>query len=355
MPASFVAALKQRLKTTPAPRPGWIAAGLALAAAAVYVQTRARRAEAEHPPAGRFVYVDGVRLHYVDRGKGEVVVLMHGNQSMVEDIQLSGLLDTLASRYRVIVFDRPGYGHSERPRTTLWTPQAQADLLHRALQEIGVARAVVLAHSIGTQTAIALALKYPYFVRSMVLMSGYYYPTPRLDVPWMSVPAIPLLGDLMRYTLSPLLSRLIWPLLTRRVFNPSAVPERFTEYPVWLACRPSQLRASSAETAMMIPEAAVLSRHHAELTMPIVIVAGDGDRMVDTRTQSVRLQQELPHSILQIVPGEGHMLHYVATDEVLSALEAALGQAEFEDAEEAAVRGNLAPRSFDGEPRPLLH
>ena len=49
----------------------------------------------------------------------------------------------------VIVFDRPGFGHSNRPRRTIWTPEAQADFLHEALERIGVSRATVLGHSWG--------------------------------------------------------------------------------------------------------------------------------------------------------------------------------------------------------------
>ena len=72
---------------------------------------------------------DGVRLHYIDRGQGEPVVLLHGNGTMAQDFDLSGVLEIAAGRYRVIAFDRPGYGHSARPRDRIWTPDAQAKLL----------------------------------------------------------------------------------------------------------------------------------------------------------------------------------------------------------------------------------
>jgi hypothetical protein len=55
------------------------ASAAALAAAALYNTYRARQVERQHPPAGRFVDVDGVRLHYLERGEGPPVVLLHGN------------------------------------------------------------------------------------------------------------------------------------------------------------------------------------------------------------------------------------------------------------------------------------
>ena len=108
-----------------------------LAAMAVANRYLAKKAERENPPAGRFIAVNGVRLHYVDQGSGTPLVLLHGNGSMVQDFQSSGLIDLAAKKYRVIAFDRPGYGHSDRPRSTIWTPEAQADLIHAALTKDG--------------------------------------------------------------------------------------------------------------------------------------------------------------------------------------------------------------------------
>jgi pimeloyl-ACP methyl ester carboxylesterase len=338
-----------------------LATGVALMAAAAWVQYKTRKAETEHPPRGQFIEVEGVRLHYIERGEGEPVIFIHGNGSMAEDVDISGLIDAMASRYRVIVFDRPGYGYSERPRTTIWTPQAQADLLYTALTKLGVDRPIVAAHSLGTQVAIALAVKHPYHVRSLVLLSGYYYPTARLDVPFMSVPAIPVLGDLMRYTISPLLSRVSWPAFVRKMFQPLPAPEQFDkEFPVWLALRPSQLRASAAESALMIPCAALLRKHYQELTMPVVIVAGDADHQVDTYKQSVRLHDDLPHSILQIIPGAGHMLHYSAAEQILSALEAAVDEAALDESEPVRRGSELRSKPLTEEqdnlpPKTLLH
>ena len=125
---------------------------------------------------------------------------------MIQDYTTSTLLDRLASRYRVIVIDRPGFGHSSRPRR-LWTAEVQAELFQKALTQLGVKHVTVVGHSWGTFVAVALALKFPLLVRSLVLMSGYYYPTLRSDVFLLSPPAIPLIGDAMRHTIAPPLAR----------------------------------------------------------------------------------------------------------------------------------------------------
>ena len=163
----------------------------ALAAMAMVNRHLAKNAERDNPASGRFLDVDGVRLHYVERGSGEPLVLLHGNGSMIGDFESSGLIDLASKNYRVIVFDRPGFGHSDRPRNVVWTPDAQADLIRHALARLNVSNAIVLGHSWGASVAVALALKFPDLMRGLVLASGYYYPTARPDVVAMGAPALP--------------------------------------------------------------------------------------------------------------------------------------------------------------------
>jgi pimeloyl-ACP methyl ester carboxylesterase len=304
-----------------------IGAGVLVAAGVSALLNRwlAQKAERRNPPLGRFITVDGVRLHYVDRGTGTPLVLLHGNGSMIEDFQSSGLIDQAAKNYRVIAIDRPGFGHSNRPRSTVWTPQAQADLIAAALKKIGVPRAIILGHSWGTLVALALAVKYPQEVQALVLASGYYYPTARADVVMLSPPAIPLIGDLLSHTISPLLSRLMWPLLLRKIFGPSPVPEKFKGFPEEMAVRPSQIRASAAESALMIPSAHTLEQQYRLLQMPVAIVAGAEDRLIESE-QSSHLHRDIPQSTLRSVPGTGHMVHQTATAEILSAIDLVASQ-----------------------------
>lgn len=330
------------------PRPGRYALLFGLAAAglsAAVVMYKARKAEADHPPRGRFVEADGVRLHYIERGLGTPLVLLHGNGTYAEDFDASGLLDLAAQRYRVIAFDRPGFGYSERPRNRLWTPRAQAQLLDRALEKLGVAEAVVLGHSWGTLVALEYALLYPDKVCALVLLSGYHYPTLRLDVPLMSAPAIPVVGDLMRYTLSPWLGRLMWPRLLRRLFDPNPLPSAARALPPWMALRPGQLRASAADSALMIPSAIGLMKRYVKLEVPVHLVAGSADRYVSTRWQSRRLHRQLPRSSLREIPGAGHMVHHVAPQDVLAAIDAAAREAHVIHEQEALMHSAQAAKS----------
>lgn len=300
------------------------AAGTVLAASAIVNHQRARRAERENPPLGKFLTVDGVRLHYVERGEGEPILLLHGNGAMIEDWEASGLLDDLASTHRVVAIDRPGFGHSERPRSTIWTPAAQAALIAQALPELGLERPLVVGHSFGTLVALALALDHPEQVGGLALLGGYYFPSARADVVLGSPPAIPVIGDVMRYTVSPLLGAAMQPVVERKIFAPAPVPERFEGFPMEMALRPSQIRATAAEAALMVPAAVTLSKRYDELSLPLTIVAGRGDRLVDPLDQSARLHETVANSRLDIVEGAGHMVHYTGLATVAARIREAL-------------------------------
>ena len=298
---------------------------VALAASAIFNRLLAKKAERRNPATGHFITVDGVRLHYVERGTGSPLVLLHGNGSMIQDFQSSGLIELAAKKYRVIAFDRPGFGHSDRPRSTVWTPKAQADLINAALMQMGISQPLVLGHSWGTLVAVALALKHPRNIRALILASGYYYPTARADVIVLSPPALPLIGDVLSHTVSPIIGRLMWPFLLRKIFGPSRVPKKFAGFPEEMTMRPSQIRASAAETALMIPAAFGFRKIYGQLKMPVVIVAGTEDRVSEVQ-QSVDLHRNIAHSTLRCIPHTGHMVHQTATAEVMSAIDMVASQ-----------------------------
>ena len=301
---------------------GLLAAGaLALAGAALIVHRRSAAAERSHPPLGSFVTSQGVRLHYVEHGKGPPVVFLHGNSVMVEDMLISRVFDQTAHSCRAIAFDRPGFGHSERPRGHSWTAAAQAALLPRAFARLGIDRPILVGHSWGTMVALALALDHPEHVSGLVLASGYYYPTARADVVLFSPPAIPLLGDLLCYTVAPLIGEAMAPRMFKKMFAPQPVPPRFAaEFPVGLSLRPSQIRAASEDAANMITDAKALSERYTELSCPVAILAGDADGVVKYQEQALRLHQELSDSTLDIFAGVGHMIHHAEPDRVVQAI-----------------------------------
>lgn len=314
----------QYLPSTGSKVGGLAAAGaIALAGAAFIVNRQATRAEKAYPPKGAFATAAGVRLHYVERGQGRPVVFLHGNGMMVEDMLISGVLTAAADRsFRAIAIDRPGFGHSERTRGTAWTAAAQAALLPRVFALLGIERPIVVGHSLGTMVALALALNHPDQVSGLVLASGYYYPTARADVVMVSPSAAPILGDLLCYTVVPLMGELMAPRMIAKMFSPQPVPARFeTEFPVGLMLRPSQISAATKDATHMIPDAFGMADRYSGLSCPVAILAGDADAVVDLKAQAQRLHAAVPGSMLDVFLGTGHMTHHADPARVVRAID----------------------------------
>jgi pimeloyl-ACP methyl ester carboxylesterase len=107
----------------------------------------------------------------------------------------------------------------------------------------------------------------------------------------------------------------------RKVFGPAAVPSKFDGFPKEMAVRPSQLKSSAAESALMIPNALQFEDRYSELQMPVSIVAGENDRVIDFYEQSRRLHKDVPRSKFHPIPGNGHMVHQTAARSVMSAID----------------------------------
>jgi pimeloyl-ACP methyl ester carboxylesterase len=142
----------------------------------------------------------------------------------------------------------------------------------------------------------------------------------------LSAPAIPALGDIVSYTISPIMSRLMWPAMLRKMFGPQPVPEKFAGFPKEMAVRPSQIRASAAETALMIPAAFASSKTYDQLAMPTIIIAGEDDRLIDINEQSGRLHDEVQQSKFHRIAGAGHMIQQSATRDLMAAIDEAAAE-----------------------------
>jgi len=142
-------------------------AAATLAGLSLYSDRAVRRAEARHPPVGLFVSVDGARLHFLKRGSGRPVVLLHASDLTLQDFTLS-IFDQVAAAYQAIAFDRPGYGSSERPAGCPLTLALSARLIRDALQALGVERPILVGHSGGGSVALRYALDYPDEIAGLV-------------------------------------------------------------------------------------------------------------------------------------------------------------------------------------------
>jgi esterase len=121
--------------------------------------------------ASQSLHVNGVRLHYEKRGEGAPILCIHGAGTSAQ-LWLDAA-EKLTALGRVIIYDRRGYGRSERREPPDGTDVAQhADDAAALLDALEATPAVVIARSYGGEVATDLALRYPDRVRALVLLEA---------------------------------------------------------------------------------------------------------------------------------------------------------------------------------------
>jgi len=294
-----------------------IGAGLALLIVGLVLFTAltARQAEALAPPSGRFVEVDGARLHYLDRGSGPVVVLVHGLAGNLRNF--NGLVDKLAATCRVVAVDRPGSGYSTMMSGSHLTLHAQATVIVRFIQRLGLSRPLLVGHSLGGALSLALALDHPDSVRALVLIST-------LSQVEHAPPAIfksldirsPTLRWLIAWTLMAPLGKLAHQTALKAVFAPEMVPKSFdVDSGGTLGLRPDSFIAASKDMVTVSDELAAMTPRYPSLSIPVDVIFGRQDPILDYRTHGERLVAALPNATLHVIEG-GHMIPVTAPDQI---------------------------------------
>jgi haloalkane dehalogenase len=123
-----------------------------------------------HP--GRDFDRGGLRLHYIDEGRGDPVVMVHGNPTW--SFYFRRLVDALAPTHRVIVPDQIGCGLSDKPDDSRYeyTLASRVDDLEALLDHLGVKRDVTLVvHDWGGMIGFAHAVRHPERIARLVVMN----------------------------------------------------------------------------------------------------------------------------------------------------------------------------------------
>ena len=129
------------------------------------------------PKSARFAAVEGARVRFIDTGEpGQderpVVVLVHGFASSID--AWATVVPTLAKTYRVIALDLKGFGWTDRPAGD-YSPDAQAKIVLKLLDQRGVGKAMFVAHSWGSSVVLAAALRSPERVTKIALYDAWVY------------------------------------------------------------------------------------------------------------------------------------------------------------------------------------
>ena len=233
-------------------------------------------AYAQSLPPGNVIHVNGIDLHYIDRGKGEPLLLVHGFNSCAADWK--PIADILAQDYRLIIPDLRGHGWSTGPASSFSMPRASDDI-SALLNSLGLRRVRAIGLSAGGIVLLHLATREQDRISSMILVSS---------ASQLSDQARAILRGTTIETL------------------PDVVRDR------WRSCAAhgedqmreiiDRVRSYASDTVDVNFSAAQLHAIRART----LVVQGDRDRLHPLET-TIKLYRDIPNSELWIVPGGGHV------------------------------------------------
>jgi pimeloyl-ACP methyl ester carboxylesterase len=301
------------------PRLALSAAALAAAlAGATLWRASAREARAAAiPPAGRFVTVEGARLHLVEMGTGPALVLIHGASGSSRDLTFALAPRLAAEGFRVLAFDRPGLGQSD-PVPQGERLDVQARVLAAAARDLGADRPLVLGQSYGGSVALAWALDHP--AAGLVLLAAPSLPWPGpLDRWYRAVATAPGSAVLPALAAAWVPDSYLRAQITA-VFAPAPVPEGYLDAMVPdLLLRARQLRLNALQVNALRSQIVAMEPRYAALTLPIEFLHGSADTVVPLDIHSGPLAPRLPSATLTVIDGAGHMPQHTHLDLVVAA------------------------------------
>ncbi len=288
----------------------WTLGGLAalMAGLAVFAWTTNRRIDAGFKPQGRFVDVPGARLHVVDRGTGPAILLVHGLGGHARHFTY-GVEKLLSARFRVLAVDRPGSGHSQRHAGASASMASQADALAALLDQLGVSQATVVGHSLGGAISLMLAARHPHRVKALALIAPLTLTPEGLPAPFRGLDITqPALRKFVAWTFAVPGFIARSPAIMKTLFSPETPPKDFaTRAGGLMSLKPSQFIAASTDLAAIPDSLPTLEASYAQLKLPVAMLYGTGDQVLDPQLHAHAFVARVPHTQLTLVDG-GHML-----------------------------------------------
>ena len=279
-----------------------------------YSDRIAREVERLVPQDGRHLQVEGARLHYVERGSGPAIVMIHGLGGQLRNFSYA-MLEPLAQDHRVVLVDRPGSGYSTADDDSEPGIVEQAAIIARFIETLGIERPLVVGHSLGGAVALALALERPALIRGHALIAPLTQPQDDVPEAFRGLAAIPpSMRRLMAQTLGTPMSRLTAERTLTAVFAPEPVPHDFAMRGGGaLSQRPGAIAAAAADLASGGQDMAALALRYPDLVVPTAILYGREDAILDPTRHGHRTAAIIPGARIEVIEG-GHMIPVTAPD-----------------------------------------
>jgi pimeloyl-ACP methyl ester carboxylesterase len=277
----------------------------ALAAFSAYIAAKVEKAL---PPGGKFIDIGADRIHYVEQGSGPPMLIVHGLGGQLRNFAYLDL-QALARSHRVIRIDRPGAGYSNRGESSSSAIFSQAATVAAFIDALALDRPLLVGHSLGGAIALAVGLNHSSSVSRLALIAPLTHAEsdPPEAFRAMVIPSVTM-RRLISHTLAIPLSIRNSSRLLQTVFGPEPVPKDFRiKGGGLLSLRPRSFFATSTDMLAIPEDMPAMESRYATLDMPVDVLYGRQDQILNYQRQGEALTRKIPHAELTLVDG-GHML-----------------------------------------------
>jgi pimeloyl-ACP methyl ester carboxylesterase len=283
-----------------------IAIGIALA---LFTGWTARLVTKALPPRGRTIAIDDCRFHYVDEGEGPAIVMIHGLGGQMHNFTYA-LVGKLKDRFRVIVVDRPGSGYSSRPQHAAAGIESQAKTMAAFIRKLGLERPLLVGHSLGGAIALAIALNHPDCAGGLALISPLSHPQESVPKPFSGlVISFLWLRQLIAWTIATPFAITQRNVMLEAVFGPEKAPHDFAvKGGGLLSMRPASFCNAAADLFAAGDDLPGMIARYETLDMPVGVIYGTGDRVLDAMAHGKALTDKIAASDLVLIEDGGHMV-----------------------------------------------
>jgi pimeloyl-ACP methyl ester carboxylesterase len=250
-------------------------------------------------PPSKFRVVDGVRVHYRDRGQGKVIVLLHGANSSL--FTWEGWTEALVKDYRVIALDLPGHGLTGPDPRERYTASEMAEVVDKFVADVGVERFTLAGNSMGGSVAWHYAVAHPEKLEALVLVDAGGLTVP--DALPLRLQRTPVLGRIARWVTP----RFMIARSVREVYgDPDRVDDALIDRYYELIRREGNREATRLRA---IANKQDVDRSHerlGELRVPTLILWGRKDRWIPP-SDAERFHGMIPGSQVVMFDALGHV------------------------------------------------
>lgn len=280
----------------------------------IFTAITAWRVEHALPPRGQFIEVSGARIHYLDKGSGPPIVILHGLGGQMGNFTYA-LLDRLTDEFRVILMDRPGSGYSQRAQGATGRITEQAAIVAEFVRKLGLERPLLVGHSLGGAIALGVALDHPEAVKALALVAPLTHVPKQVPAPFR---ALDIKSDFLRWLVAWTVAT---PIGIRRgkaildaIFSPDPAP---ADFPIRgggiLGLRPRSFYNTSSDMRAVNLDLWSMAGRYASLRVPVRILYGENDQVLSYRLNGEAMMAKSQMVGLELVAG-GHMLPITAPD-----------------------------------------